>query len=353
LTIRPLSLALQGGGSHGAFTWGVLDRLLEDESIGFEAISGASAGAMNAVVMAHGMTIGGRDGAREALRQFWESVAAKAVFTSPPAELSRTPGGAVPTTSASAGFESFLSMMRHFSPQQFNPMDVNPLRDLLRHQVDFERLRNECEIRLFIATTEVSTGMLRLFRNPQLTIDVLMASACLPGIHHAVEIDGEAYWDGGLTANPPILPLVHECAARDLLMVLLHPSQRPDLPTSADEIRRRLSEISFSSAFFTELQALALAKNDSVASPLAFGRLQGAVQNARLHVVDSQEFMGRLSAVSKLNAHPEFVRALYEEGRKRATQWLEESSDQVGVSSTFDLDQFLGRRHSVPAEATS
>ena len=245
---RPISLALQGGGSHGAFTWGVLDRLLEDERIDFEGVSGASAGAVNAVVMAHGMTAGGRDGAREALRKFWESVAAKAHFGSRPEDLS-APATDGTQSGASAGLESFLSMMRHFSPRQFNPLDVNPLRDILTEQVDFERLRAECAIDLFIATTQVSTGMLRLFRTRQVTLDVLLASACVPGLHHAIEIEGDAYWDGGLTANPPIFPLVHQCAARDLLMILLQPSQRADTPTSAGEIRRRLNEISFSSAF--------------------------------------------------------------------------------------------------------
>lgn len=344
---RPLSLALQGGGSHGAFTWGVLDRLLEDERIDFEAVSGASAGAMNAVVMAHGMTVGGRDGAREALKGFWESVAAKAHFGSRPEDLSRPANDATVRSGASAGLESLLSMMRHFSPRQFNPLDVNPLRDILREQVDFERLRAECGIELFIATTQVSTGMLRLFRTRQLTLDVLLASACVPSLHHAIDIEGEAYWDGGLTANPPVFPLVQQSAARDLLVVLLQPSQRPDTPTSAGEIRRRLSEISFSSAFFTELHGLALAKREAGASPFAFGRLQSAVQHLRMHMIDSQEFMGRLSAISKLNVHPEFVHALRDEGRNRAGLWLERNFAALGVRSTFDLDRFLHRREGI------
>jgi NTE family protein len=341
LNNRPVSLALQGGGSHGAFTWGVLDRLLEDERIDFEAISGASAGAMNAVVMAHGLTIGGRDGARAALKEFWECVAAKAHFSSRPEDLSADAGDAAAQSSAAAGLESFLSMMRHFSPRQFNPLDVNPVRDIVRDQVDFERLRAECPVELFIATTQVSTGMLRLFRTRQMTLEVLLASACVPGLHHAIEIDGEAYWDGGLTANPPLFPLVHQCDARDLIMVLLQPTQRAETPTSAGEIRRRLSEISFSSAFFTELQGLALAKREAAASPFAFGRLQSTLQGLRLHAIDSPQFMSRLSATSKLNVHPEFIHALRDEGRERAGQWLEQNFDAVGTRSTFDVNRFL------------
>ena len=349
--MKPFSLALQGGGSHGAFTWGVLDRLLEDERMGFEAISGASAGAVNAVVMAHGMTAGGREGARAALEEFWESVAAKANFSSRPENLSRPTGDAPPQSSASAGLESLLSMMRHFSPRQFNPLDVNPLRDILAQQVDFERLRAECGIELFIATTRVSTGMLRLFRTRQLTLEVVLASACVPGLHHAIDIDGEAYWDGGLTANPPIFPLVQHDATRDLLMVLLQPARRADTPTSAGEIRRRLNEISFSSAFFTELQGLALARREARASPFAFGRLQSAMQRLKMHLIDSQDFMSRLSAASKMNVHPDFIHALRDEGRQRAALWLEQNFALVGVRSTFDLDRFLYRQQSGRVDA--
>jgi len=344
--LKPFSLALQGGGSHGAFTWGVLDKLLEDERVGFDAISGASAGAVNAVVLAHGMTAGGRNGARGALQEFWESVAAKAGFSARPEDLSQPALDAQSQSSAAAGLESILSMMRHFSPRQFNPLDVNPLRDILARQVDFERLRAECGIELFVATTRVSTGMLRLFRTRQLTLDVVLASACVPGLHHAIDIDGEAYWDGGLTANPPIFPLVRHDATRDVLMVLLHPAQRADTPTSAGEIRRRLNEIGFSSAFFTELQGLALAKREAAASPFAFGRLQSAVERLKMHVVDSPEFMGRLSTASKMNVHPDFVHALRDEGRQRATLWLEENFAHAGVRSTFDLDRFLHRGRS-------
>jgi len=341
---RTLTLALQGGGSHGAFTWGVLDRLLEYEGIEVEAISGASAGAVNAVVMAHGMTTGGRDGARQALKDFWEAVAATAHFGARPEDLTASAGDHAEQSSASAGIESFLSMMQHFAPRQFNPLDVNPLRDLLSNKVDFERIRRDCRIGLFVATTHVGTGMLRLFRTPQITLDVLLASACVPGLHHAIDIDGEAYWDGGLTANPPVFPLVQECSARDLLMVLLQPARRTETPTTAKEIRRRLNEISFSSAFHTELQGLAIAKREAGSSPFAFGRLQSGVRSVKTHMIDAPDLMGRLSAVSKLNVHPDFIHALRDEGRQRAALWLERNGAQLGVRSTFELDELLLRR---------
>lgn len=340
LNPKPVTLALQGGGSHGAFTWGVLDRLLEDERVEIEGISGASAGAMNAVVLAHGYTAGGRDGARRALQDFWESVAGKAQFNSVPQDLSAQ-ASEPSKTDAAAGLESLFSLMRFFSPRQLNPLDFNPLRDVLESQIDFERLRRDCRLDLFIATTRVSTGMLRVFRTPQMTLEVLLASACVPSLHRAVDIDGEAYWDGGLTANPPIFPLVHQCAARDLILVLLQPSHRPDAPTSAAEIRRRLNEISFSSAFFTELQGLALAKRDAERSAFAFGRLPRRLKKLNTHVIDSQEFMSRLSAISKLNVHAGFIRALRDEGRKRAGIWLEEKFDLVGMRSSFSLERFL------------
>ena len=219
-----MTLALQGGGSHGAFTWGVLDRLLEDERIDIEGISGASAGAMNAVTCAYGYTIGGREGARQAMTDFWSSVAGTAPsnFTDDEAAIPVDIGA---HSNPPPGFKTMISLARFFSPYQLNPFDINPLRDMLTAQIDFERLRAECKIKLFIATTQVSTGRLKLFQTKQMTLDVLLASACLPAIHHAVEIDGEAYWDGGLTANPPLFPLLHKCTARDVMVVLLHPYQ--------------------------------------------------------------------------------------------------------------------------------
>ncbi len=348
-----IALALQGGGSHGAFTWGVLDRLFEDGRVKPDAVSGASAGAMNAVVMAHGLTIGGRDGARQALSDFWEGVAATSRFGARPEDVSPAALGGATGRGATPGMESLMSIMRHFSPRQFNPFDVNPLRDLLEAQVDFGRLRRECPIELQIATTQVKSGMLRLFGTREVTLDVLLASACVPGMHHSIEIDGDAYWDGGLSANPPLFPLARHASGRDILMVLLQPALRTETPATVDEIRQRMSELSFSSAFFAELQGLALARNEARALPFSFGRAQSGLRHLRTHRIDSPDFMGRLSAMSKLNVHPEFIHAMRDEGRNRAGQWLEAEYPAIGRRSSFDLDEFIRTRGAPAAEDDS
>jgi NTE family protein len=338
---KVITLALQGGGSHGAFTWGVLDRLLEDERIEMEGISGASAGAMNAVVLAHGLTVGGRDGARQALKDFWTGIASKAPFSSLPDYL-QAPANLAAQSDLPPAYKALLPLLRFFSPYQLNPLDINPLRDVLAKQIDFERLREQCPVKLFIATTQVSTGTLKLFRNKQLTLEVLLASACLPALHHAVEIDGEAYWDGGLAANPPLFPLLHKCRARDVMVVLLHPQPRRQLPTTADDIWYRLSEMSFSSTFFTELQGVLLAQREARRGWFSFGRLEKRLRHLNMHVIESQELMSQLSSYSKLNAHPAFINGLHDEGRLRAETWLEKNFEQLGVRSSFSLARLFG-----------
>ena len=336
---KPVTLALQGGGSHGAFTWGVLDCLLADGRLEIEGLSGASAGAMNAVVFAHGYTQGGNDGAREALKNFWEGVSTRDPFTAMAGA-----GDAVELASraeSSPATAAGLFLSRYLSPQQFNPFNLNPLRDILSSQVDFDRLREHCNLKLFVAATQVNTGMPRLFGTRELTVDVLLASACLPTLHHTIEIDGEAYWDGGLSANPPIRPLLYKCDASDVLVVLLHPRRRPDVPTSADDIWHRMAEISFSSALFSELQGIAMAKREANRSLFAIGRLARRLRRLNMHLIDSQELMSKLSSVSKLNTTAAFIHALRDEGRNRTQAWLDENFHHIGARSTFTLDEYL------------
>jgi NTE family protein len=339
MTKKIVALGLQGGGSHGAFTWGVLDRLLEDGRIDIEAISGASAGAMNAAVLAHGYTIGGRDGARQALQDFWESAALKFPFSSFGEDsVENIEAHAHPLP----GLKAALSFLKFFSPYQFNPFDINPLRDLLENQIDFDRLRTHCSIKLFIAATKVSTGTLKIFRNKQMSMDVLLASACLPAIHRAIEIDGEAYWDGGFTANPPIFPLLHQCSSRDIVVVLLHANPRADVPTTTSEISERLTEIGFSSTFFTELQGIALAKKEASRSFLAFGRLERRLRKLNIHLVEAKEFMSQLNSLSKLNTKAPFLHGLRDEGRKHAEVWLDKNFHKIrGAQPVFALSRFL------------
>jgi len=336
---KNIALALQGGGSHGAFTWGVLDRLLEDERLTVDAISGASAGAMNAVVLAHGFTAGGREGAREALAKFWTAVSGDSGFRSLFNEFFAAPGrsGIEAGSRLAPAMEAYLSMARFFTPDQLNPLGLNPLRDLLAKQVDFERLRAECRIDLFVAATQVSTGRLRLFRTRELTIDMLLASACIPSLHQTVRIDGEGYWDGGLTANPPLLPLVHQCAARDVVMVLVHLFPGDGLPDTADGIAHRLAEIGFSTAFFTELNALAWARQQAVKSWFGFGMLERKLRGLKMHLIDEPELMSRLTTQSKLNTDSAFLLALRDAGRVRADAWLKQNIESLGKRATFDL----------------
>jgi NTE family protein len=295
---KVISLALQGGGSHGALTWGVLDRLLEDERIGIDGISGASAGAINAAVLAHGLTTGGRQGARQALADFWTSVAAKM-----PSPL----------------VESLVFLSRFLSPSQFNPLNLNPLRDILATQIDFARLRAESATRLFIAATNVRTGMPRVFRTQEITADVVLASACLPWIHRTVEIDGEAYWDGGLSANPPVRPLLYECAARDIVLVLLQPARWPALPLTADGIWSRLTEMSFTAALHAELEGIALAKREAERSPWSLGRLERKLRRLKLHRICAPE---ATSTQSRLDTRSVFMQTLFGAGRAQADAWL-------------------------------
>jgi NTE family protein len=338
--MKAVNLALQGGGSHGAFTWGVLDRLLEDGRIDFEGISGTSAGAMNAVVLAHGLLNGGRDGARQALARFWESVASHAPINLSSANLLEPPGastegGLAPTLKA------LMALVRNFSPYQLNPLDLNPLRQIVTEQIDFERLRAECELKLFIAATQVSTGKLRLFRTEELSVDALLASACLPWLHHAIEIDGEAYWDGGYSANPAVFPLFYECESPDVIVVLLHPLTRPQTPRTAEDIGNRVSELGFSSTFLREMRMIAQATEESEQALFPIGRLERRLQQMNFHLIEAEELMSQLTVDSKLNAHLPFITMLRDRGRVQAEIWLERNVQSIGERSSVNLAELF------------
>ena len=293
-----LSLALQGGGSFGAFAWGVLDRLLEEPDIGFDAISGASAGSVNAVLLASGMIEGGRDGARARLSQFWERIGRSAAF--------------LPTSSLlGAGLEL---VVRTMSPYQFNPFNVNPLREALEAEVDFGRLRERSEIKLLLAATRVSDGRLRILTNAELTLDAVLASACLPLLHHAIELDGEPYWDGGYAANPPLLPLVRASGAAQILIVQVTPSTSERLPTSAREIAARIEQIQFNATLNSELEAL------------KYGKMIGATEKLkrlRIGRISADDLFEGLASESAGNVDREFLERLRQSGRAAAGLWLE------------------------------
>jgi NTE family protein len=329
-----VDLALQGGGSHGAFTWGVLDRLLEEPWLEIAGISGTSAVAMNAAVLADGWAAGGADGAREALEKYWRSVSRAAAFS--PLQrslLDRLMGRWSIDTSPAYIFTDLMS--RVLSPYDMNPLGLNPLRDILAENIDFERLAR-APIKLFITATRVRTGRGRIFRNTEITADVLLASACLPTMFRAIEIDGEPYWDGGYAGNPTITPLVRETDARDTVIVQINPTERLEEPRTAADILNRLNEISFNSPLAKELRMIALLRQ--VADP---GTGEGARwAQMKTHRIKS-DMLAEFGASSKLNAEWAFVTKLREEGRRAAGEFIDHHGADVGVRSTADLDILL------------
>lgn len=329
-----VDLALQGGGSHGAFTWGVLDRLLEEPWLQIAGISGTSAGAMNAAVLADGWTAGGADVAREALDKYWRRVSRAAAFSpfqrSP---LDRMMGRWSLDTSPAYLFADLMS--RVLSPYDLNPFGYNPLREILAESIDFERLAG-APIKLFVTATRVRTGRGRIFRNAEINADVLLASACLPTMFRAIEIDGEAYWDGGYAGNPTITPLVRETDAQDTIVVQINPTERLEEPRTAADILNRLNEISFNSPLAKELRMIALLRQ--VVDP---GTGEGARwAQMRTHRIKS-DLLATFAASSKLNAEWAFLSKLRDEGRQAAGDFLDAHGNDLGERSTADLDILL------------
>jgi NTE family protein len=327
-------LGLQGGGAHGAFTWGVLDRLLEEPWLKYDGISGTSAGAMNAAVMIDGYAAGGADGARQALERFWRAVSDAARFS----PIQRGPLEVITgswTLDYSPMFVAMDMAARLVSPYDLNPAGTNPLEQILDEQIDFDRLR-QAPIKLFVTATNVRTGRGRVFRNADVTPHVLLASACLPTMFQAVEIDGEAYWDGGYSGNPSLAPLVRECDSHDTIIVQINPIERPGTPRSAREIHNRLNEIAFNSTLIKELRAAAMLRR--VADPgTGDGQL---LAKMRLHRIAS-DVMLDLGYSSKLLAEWSFFLMLRDAGRTAASQFLDQHGADLGVRSTLDVDEFL------------
>jgi NTE family protein len=336
---RAIDLALQGGGSHGAFTWGVLDRLLEDETLDYSAISGTSAGALNAAVFATGWHAGGREGARKALADFWRDVSVSGQIFSP---FSMTQAHAVSDNfnfDRLPSYQWLNSFLRAFSPYEFNPLNLNPLREVARRHVKEEALR-DCSVPIFVTATSVNTGQAHVFTGKDLSIDALLASACLPFIFQAVEIDGEAYWDGGYTGNPAIYPLIYRSDAFDILLVKINPLQRDGKPTRSVEIMDRLSEITFNASLVAEMRAIAF-----VSRLVREGKLDpGKYKDLRLHMIADDDGLAPYNASSKFNTDASFLEELFGLGRKAADKWLRKHRDDVGVKGTLDVEKnFLSK----------
>lgn len=322
MAAKRVNLALQGGGAHGAFGWGVLDRLAEDGRLEIEAVTATSAGSMNAVVYAAGHLAGGARGAREALEGFWRGLSAPLDY-GPLHQMLQAISGAL-------------------SPYQFNPFNLNPLRDLVARSVDFAALRAGGGVALFICATNVRTGQPRIFGNRELSVEAVMASACLPYLFQAVEIDGEHYWDGGYMGNPALYPLFYETQCRDVLIVHINPVLRRELPVSAPEIQNRLNEISFNSSLLRELRAIAFV-NKLVEEGWLRDEYRGRLKQVLVHSIRADEAMRDLPPASKFNTDWRFLCELRERGRRAAGQWLEKNFAHLGERATVDLrSEFLG-----------
>ncbi|WP_445503106.1 patatin-like phospholipase family protein [Microvirga sp. G4-2] len=329
---KTVSLALQGGGAHGAFTWGVLDYLLEDGRLAIEAITGASAGAMNAVVLVEGWLEGGRDGARQQLRKFWKRVSLDGVLS--PIQRSLFDhflsywSGTHGSTNVWSGAFSHVA-----SPYDLNPLDINPLRDALNELINFERVRACKETKLFVSATNVWTGKIRVFSAPELTVDHVLASACLPTIFKAVEIDGEPYWDGGYTGNPALFPLFYEAESDDILLVQINPVERRSTPRTAEEIRSRLTEITFNANLLYELRAIGFVRR-----LIDEGKLStDDYKRVLMHRIHGGAKLDTYAASSRLNARWDFFKKLKDLGRAAARSWLASNFQALGRESTLDL----------------
>ena len=331
-----INLALQGGGAHGAFTWGVLDRIAEDERIMVDGITATSAGAMNAVVFTYGWAEGGRNGARRALTNFWRRIS-HAALASPlqPSWFDRVAGNH--SLQFSPAFVVFDLMSRLFSPYEFNPFNQNPLRDVLLQSVDFEALKKaaECPVKLFLSATNVRTGKVKVFERKEICADHVLASACLPFLFQAVEIDGEAYWDGGYMGNPALFPLIYNCESTDVVIVHINPLHREKLPRTAMEIANRINEISFNSSLMREMRAISF-----VIRLIDEGKVSSNdLRRLHIHGISAEDEMSQLGVASKLNGDWGFVMHLRDIGRQRADAWLKANFDRLGRESTADIRQ--------------
>jgi NTE family protein len=327
---KAINLALQGSGSHSAFTWGVLDRLLEDERLTFDGITATGAGSINAVVLADGLALGGREAAKKHLEIFWrrmsEIFSASIIAPSFFDKMNSTFG-----LEHSPGYLFVDFVSRFMSPYQLNPFDLNPLRNLLNEIIDFQHVRRQKAVKLFLSATSVRTGKIAIFRTNEITADHVIASDCMPFRTRAPEINGEHYWDGGFMGNPAIFPVIYECDARDVLLIQLTPAERTDLPTSARAILDRMEEIVFNAALMREMRVIAM-----ITQMIDDGRLSGT-KRMFFHLIEAEDITRVLSASSKMNLDWNFLMHLFAMGRARAEEWLTDNFKLLGVETTLDL----------------
>lgn len=335
-TKRAINLALQGGGSHGAFTWGVIDRLLEEDWLEIAAITGASAGAVNTVALASGLATGGRDGARRTLDALWSRIGDLgnwSLFRRSPLDRLHDRWD----LQYSPAFMAYDMLSRLVPPSLLNPLNVNPLRDILDDLIDWTAVHRCAAPKLFVSATNVRSGHIRVFRNREVTIEAVLASTCLPMIHQTIEIGGEAYWDGGYLGNPALFPLSYESPCSDILLVQINPFEQAELPQSSVEIYNRLNEITFNASLLAELRAIAFVGRlveDKAVDPKRYRQMH-------VHAIGGNSAFAALGAASKYNAEMEFLDHLKEMGQAAADAWLSHHADAIGKHSSLDLKALL------------
>jgi NTE family protein len=334
---KKILLALQGGGAYGAFTWGVLDRLLDEENLEVVAISGTSAGAVNATLLADGLTNGDGQTAQEKLGLFWRKIAEWGMFSPlQPTWLDKmlSPGN----MDFNPLLDSLGMLTLFLSPYQLNPLDFNPFKNLLNETIDFEKVRTNQKIKLFLSATNVRTSQLKVFETHEITVDTVLASACVPQIFKAVEINGEYYWDGGYVGNPSLFPLLWEHDCNDLLVVQIDPTTNPKLPTNTYDISDRANDISFNASLMRELRVI-----DSLNKLVDHGfDYDGQLEKVNLHLINTGEALNNLDGSSKMNVSWDYLIYLRDLGRKNADSWIEENYDKIGVQSTLDVEKLFG-----------
>lgn len=334
-----INLALQGGGAHGALSWGVLDRLLEDNRLNFDCVSATSAGSMNAIILLSGLLEGGPQKARDMLKEFWLKISEMGELYNPikPNFMEEMMG--VPID-GSMSFRFFDMVTRMLSPYEFNPMNFNPLRDLLSSMVDFEKIRASQSTRLFIAATNVKTGKIRIFTENEMTLEAIMASACLPFLFQAVKVGEDYYWDGGYMGNPALYPIIYNAKSQDIVVVHINPIVRQDVPKTAAEINSRVNEVSFNSSLMREMRAVAF-----VTKMLDEGWVKAShakkMKRIHMHSIAADELMQTLSCATKLNPDWTFISYLFEQGRALAESWLKDNYKHLGKRSSIDLNTYL------------
>jgi NTE family protein len=331
---KKINLALQGGGAHGAFTWGVLDHLLSDDRVEIEGISGASAGAVNAVVLTDGLARGGREEARSRLAAFWRAMSRDGNLSAAQRTVLDRLFWFLPTggSPVQAWFEMFS---KYVSPYDVNPLNINPLRELIERFVDFEAVR-ACPNPLFVSATNVNTGKLRVFPREKITVDVVAASACLPQVFRAVEIDGVPYWDGGYMGNPTLFPLFRATESEDVVIVQINPVERSGTPTSSREIMNRINEITFNSSLMGELRAIEFVARLIEEGKLPHGRGSNQYRHINVHRIALGHAEG-VDAGSKLNNDFDFFQMLHRMGVRAARRFLDAHYDEIGHRSSIDL----------------